>query len=367
MSLFKNMFGKKNTAKSIESYEDFWNWFLQNEKDFFETVKTQKDIEKNFFDKLSSKLSELKDGFYFLTGMYDANTAELIFTPDGIVKNIVFAEELVKSAPTLEHWKFTALKPPVDINNLGINMAGYKFDNNNLSFYAVEHSHYPDEVDIVIVHNDYKEEDKAAITNGTIIFLDNYLGELNSVTTIDNLTVTGKDKAEKELIPIHKLKDYLIWREKEFVEKYSGMRRDTENDAYASLEAQLDNGMPLIAIVNSTLLEWDSKASHPWILRIEIQYKGNEHGMPDNKTYDLLNSFEDEMMLELKDSDGYLNIGRQTVDSMREIFFACKDFRKPAKVISSFQKKYADRLNIDYHIYKDKYWQSFERFRPGVE
>src|SRR5690606_12698982 len=104
--------------------------------------------------------------------------------------------------------------------------------------------------------------------------------------------------------------DYLIWREKEFVEKYKGIWHYTENDSYSSLEATLQNGKPLIAIVNSTLLEWDCKASHPWVLAVQINYDGsNNNGMPNNHTYELLNSLEDQIMLELKDYEGYLNIG----------------------------------------------------------
>lgn len=361
MSLQKNKFGKKE--QPIMSYDDFWTWFQTNERKFYDIVKSGKNPEKDFFDKLSPKLEKIKDGYFFLTGMFDENTAELVLTPDGIIKNIVFVEELVKSAPTIQNWKFTALKPALDIENVRIDMAGYRFESENLSFYSIDDNNYPDEVDIVIVHNDYNEDDKSIIISGTYIFIDNYLGELNAVTTIDNLTVIPKDKAEKELIPIAKLKDYLIWREKEFVEKYSGFRYDTENDKYSSLEAELSNGRPFVAIINTTLLKWDSKASHPWILEVEINFDGeNNNGMPDNDTYELLNNFEDEIMFEIKDFDGYLNIGRQTADNSREIYFACHDFRKPSKILYELTKKYSGILNFTYAIYKDKYWQSFERF-----
>jgi hypothetical protein len=87
--------------------------------------------------------------------------------------------------------------------------------------------------------------------------------------------------------------------------------------------------------------------------------------MPDNKTYELLNEFEEQIMEELKDFEGYLNIGRQTADNSREIYFACKDFRQPSKVLHNLTKKYSSKLNIEYNIYKDKYWQSFERFRTN--
>ena len=54
MSFLKNIFGKK--GRPVKSYSDFWNWFSQHEKDFFNIVssrKGRKEIEKGFFDKLS--------------------------------------------------------------------------------------------------------------------------------------------------------------------------------------------------------------------------------------------------------------------------------------------------------------------------
>jgi hypothetical protein len=362
MNFLKNIFSQKN--EPIKSYDDFWNWFKNYEKDFFEVVKHHKNIEKDFFKKLSPKLSEIKDGFFYLTGMYDDKTVELVLTPDGNINNIVFVEELVNSAPKIEGWRFTALKPALDIKDVNIEMAGYKFSNGNMSFYSNDFLEYPDEIDITIVHNELNEDNKSTITNGVYIFLDNYLGELDFVTTIDKLTVLSKVDAQKELIPIDKLKDYLIWRQKEFIEKYEGLRYDTENDSYSNLEAELENGKPLIATVNSSLLEWDRKASHPWILDIEFKYDGEgTNGMPDDETYKKLDEIEDEIMAELKDFDGYLNIGRETADCVRGLFFACKDFRKPSKVLHKIISHYDSKIEINYNIYKDKYWQSFNRFR----
>jgi hypothetical protein len=243
-------------------------------------------------------------------------------------------------------------------------MSGYRFDKDSLFFYSNDQPSYPDEIDLTVVHRDYQEADEDSITNGVYIFLDNYLGELNSVSSIDNLSVIGPQAAEQELVPIHKLKDFLIWREKEFLEKYEGRRYQTENDNYSSFKAELENGRMLLAIVNTTLLDWDAKASHPWIMTIEIMYDGDDnHGMPDQETYELMNELEDELLAELRDADGYLSIGRQTADNCREIYFACQEFRKPSKVAFRLIGQYAGRLDIRYDFYKDKYWKSFERFR----
>lgn len=363
MSFLKNI--SKTKDEPIKSYADFWTWFQKNEKDFFNVVKYHKDIEKGFFNRLSPKLGELKDGYFYLTGMYDDNTVELVLTADGSIKNIVFIEELVDASPKMPGWRFTALKPALDIKDVAIEMGGYTFNSENLSFYANDLPGYPDEIDVTIVYNDLTEENKDQILNGTYIFLDNYLGELDFLNTIDNLTTTSKKEAQKELISIDKLKDFVAWRQKEFIEKYEGVRYNTANDTYSILEAELESGNKLIAVINTELLNWDSKASHPWISVLTLKYDGsNNNGMPHEKDYKLLDVIEEEIMQELRDIDGFLNIGRQTAKEERDIYFACKDFRKPSKVFYNIQQKYSDSFDIEYDIYKDKYWQSFNRFNP---
>jgi len=360
MNFIDNAFKKKE--EQISSYDDFWNWFQRNEKDFHKVVKQHKNIEKSFFDKLSPKLDQLRDGFFFLSGMLDSETAELIITADGILKNYVFVEELIDSAPKFTGWKFTAHKPASN-EGFSINMAGYEFSTKNIYFYPNEDLKYPDEVDITVVYDNYNEDDKSTVTNGVYIYLDNLLGELESLTKIDSITIKGREDNQK-LIPVEKLKDYLIWRQKEFVEKYDGIRYDTADDEHSILEAELNSGNTLIAVMNTNLLKWDRKASHPWIFTVTIKFNGeNNNGMPDDETYQLLNEFEDKLLIELRDYDGYLYVGRQTADNEREIYFACKDFRKPSKLTSQIMESYSNRVEIDYDVYIDKYWKSFDRFR----
>ncbi len=131
-----------------------------------------------------------------------------------------------------------------------------------------------------------------------------------------------------------------------------------------SYKATSEEGNALYAIMNSDLLNWDAKASHPWILHIKIGYKGiNNNGMPDDETYELLDKLENKIFDQLKDFEGYLNIGRETSDNLKEIYFACKEFRKPSKVTYDISIKYSEKLSITYDIYKDKYWRSFNCFQ----
>lgn len=363
MSFFKKLFGKKEEEAPIKNYEDFWKWFQANAKTFHEVVKNRNDVPENFFTKLSPKLEELREGYFFLTGMQDDDTADLVLTADGNLRNIGFVEELVAAAPQIEGWVFTCLKPPMDTEKFAIDMGGFEFNSSNIFFYSIDHDDYPDEVDIVVIHEDYNEENKANIENGCYIFLDNCLGELEFAQSIDNLTFIAKEKAEKELVPINKLQEFLKWRQKEFIEKYEGTRFQTEEDNYSIFQGMLEDEKPMLALMNTELLKWDSKASHPWIAVLDLGYDGSENnGMPAPEDYELLNRIEEEIMKELKDSDGYLNVGRQTANNSREIYFACKDFRKPAKVFDQIAKEYAERFEVNTEIYKDKYWRSFNRF-----
>jgi len=367
MGFLNTIFGKKENKK--DSIADFWDWFTKNEHAFFQIVKTGEQIDQNFFSKLSPKIDALRKELYFLTGMYDDDTAELVVTPDGVIKNVAFVEHLIASAPALARWKFTALKPAIaDMEKFKITMYGFTFDIKDMFFYPIQHKYHPDEVDIVIVHPDFTEENKANISHGIEIFLDNYIGELNSIIAIDNLNVTSKELATEELIPLLKLKDYLIWREKEFVEKYTDVRHRAADDTYTAFEGILENDLPIFAIINTTLLDWDGKASHPWIVTLKINYDGTAtNGMPDQETYDLMDKFEEELMDSLPIDIGFLNIGRETADNLREIYLACTEFRKASRTIDRLIEEYRDNLQIDYSIYKDKYWKTFERFYKQIE
>ncbi|GHT40620.1 hypothetical protein FACS189437_06470 [Bacteroidia bacterium] len=138
MGILSNIFSSCKTTEQINSYADFWNWFEKNEKNFLKIVEKRdsSEINKKFFEPLSEKLNELKDGYYFLVGMDNDSTAELIFSAEGVIKFFVFVEELVAAAPNLPNWKFIALKPAPHIENVNIEMNGYKFGSDNLYFYS---------------------------------------------------------------------------------------------------------------------------------------------------------------------------------------------------------------------------------------
>ena len=348
--------------KTNTTYQDFWKWFENHEENFFNVIKEHHLIEENFLDLLLPNLKEINEIFFVLVGMFAENTAEMIITVDGNITDIVFAEEFVNEAPDLERWKFTALKPETDIEKIGLKMGEHLFNKENIFFYANVDEDYPDEIDLVFVHEDLNDINENEVINGTYLFIDNYLGELNFLTQIDNFRIESKADAEVELIPIEKLKDFLSWREREFIEKYEGAKIITTEDSYSLLEGTLENGFPLLATINADLLRWPDKASHPWVSVLRIGFQGDEaNGFPNDADYELFNTIEDDLILHLKPEEGNLNIGRETADHLREIYFVSKDFRQISKFLEATVEKYPD-YDMSFEIYKDKYWQSFERY-----
>ncbi|MDN3691162.1 DUF695 domain-containing protein [Chryseobacterium tructae] len=347
-------------------YKGFWDWFLTKEKDFYQIVAKggQEAIEKDFFDSMAPKLSQINGGYYFLTGMSDDSTVELILTADGEIRNIVFIEELIEAAPKLDHWKFTALKPEKKIDNVGVEMGEYNFSKDNIFFYSKEQEEYPDEIDIVFVY-DGNAENKDAITTGVCIFLDSFLGELNFATQIDTFTVIGRGQAQQELVPIEKLKDFLQWREREFTEKYKSIKRGDVEEEFSILRATLDNNRPLIACMNLPLLEYDAKASYPWISVLKFHYNGEANdGLPEKEDFERLSDIEDEAIEDLKQK-GYLYIGRESADNIKESYFAGKDFRQISKVFKTIKDNHPE-YKISFRIFKDKYWQYFKYYNNAV-
>lgn len=367
MSFLKKLLGSKDKTV-ITDNTSFWNWFLLQEQSFHQIVKgrNSNNIDGNFLNKLMSKLQLLNDQFYCVTGMYDENTVELILTAEGDIKTFVFVEELIAAAPAIAGWKFTALKPAIGLDEMRIKMDGYEFDQHKIQFFSNIQPEYPDEIEITLVHSDFNETDEQILSNGTLIYLDNVLGELNTATLIDSVQVSGTCPPDKEMIPMEKLESFLLWREKEFVEKNKGRRYNTENDSYSAMEGKDAKGQLLIAIINRNLLEWDAKASHPWMMVIEIEYIAVKNGMPDSHTYSIMTQFEEELMPLLPDSEGYLNLGRQTYNRKRTIYFACHEFRHASKKAAALIKEYKGRLlSISYDIYKDKYWKTMNNFRQS--
>ena len=89
----------------------------------------------------------------------------------------------------------------------------------------------------------------------------------------------------------------------------------------------------------------------------------NNNGMPDSDTYKFMDIIEEDLMADLTEDVGYINIGRTTGNNKRTVYFVCKDFFKPSRIMSQVSKKYSNDFSISNTIYIDKYWETFDRYK----
>lgn len=359
MSLFKTIFGKEEKIE-IHSYQDFWNWFQTNEKQFYEVLKSDKNVDKKFLDLVHHHLSQLQKN-YDLIAETKENIAELTFSVNSNIENIAFAEDLVSEAPTLPNWKFHALIPE-EKGICEIEDHHRKFNENNISFYENKNLDFPDEIDLSFVYNEPAGKNRDVASSGVVEFLKNYLGELKFSTQIDSFSIIENDKAEQELMPASKLKDYLLNREHEISEKYQGSYQEIGTPQLGAFEVFAQDGYPVRILLNIPLLRWGKRFSYPWISILKIGFTAKADGLPEQEDFDLMNEIDEEMKLKLTPENGHLYIGRETYHGTREVYFASKDFRDTARVFDEILKNYGDQYSFKTDIFKDKYWKYFVKY-----
>lgn len=363
MSFLKKIFGKEVKESAVveldTQYKNFWKWFVEQESVFLEVIKNNDGVVEKFIDVVGPRLKEINPNFNMLTGMSKDGVGELIITPDGALKALPFVDDLVAVAPDLVHWRFISCKP--SMKGIGLDMNGFLLDENTISFIPVYDNKYPDYIHLRFIVKGCTPENESEIGNALYLFLDNYLGEEKTMTMIDYLEVKGEKDIEGEVVSVTKLSDYLSYREAEFVEKYDSIIRVNEADEYSILESNGDNGR-LIVVVNTTFLNWDQKMSYPWVVKLSIGYEGNEDGMPSANDLSMMDEIED-LLLETE----LLNsVARETGANERTLFFATKDYRNASREVLKTVSLFTDKFDIDYTIYRDKYWMGLEVYTNAI-
>lgn len=132
-----------------------------------------------------------------------------------------------------------------------------------------------------MVHDEYQVEMHNPFTEAVYIYLDNYLGEYNAIMHIDHVTVCSKQDAEKRVNTNRQIKEYFNFKNSEISRLNSIQYDHIDSDEYSILEGQTDDDQPLSVMLNSSILEWEHKASHPWMFVMDVTYQGQDYqGMP---------------------------------------------------------------------------------------
>lgn len=341
----------------------FWQWFAGNEYRFRELEKNDSEHALVFLDELIGHMKPFNQWLKALAGPYTGNKYELIITADGDVALFCKVEDLISKAPQLNNWKFTAHKPALGFQDISIDLYEKKFSVDTTSFYPIVREEYPDEVSIVITHVDYNVEEDDQFQAGGMIYLENGLGEENAATKIDHYeTGPVPDPASGvEVIPISKLADYLNWREKEFVEKYESVHAQRPEENFTLLEAEDSDGKVMLVTIDAGFKEWPLRPAFPWLLQVDINYKGDTNGLPSQQQQEEMQVVEDEIVSLLSESNSWF-IGHRTYDNVRNVYFYASEYRSGSRLLHNYTETARSNYTILFFIRKDKYWQNMEMY-----
>ena len=357
---------KPSSKKKLPaSAENFWSWFLKNKSRFKKVLENSSQAQQ-FLDELIRNMKPFNPWFKALAGPYGENRSELIITSDGDIALFCKVEELVNAAPEMEDWKVTAHKPPMGLDRMKINMYGHEFSSDNMNFYPRLDPYYPDEIKLTITHPEYNEDEKDQFQTGGTVFIENALGEVNTATLIDSYEVGAIPNDDVELIPLNKMEEYLRWREKEFIEKYEKMEARKPEESFSVLESEDDGGQPVFATINTGYKNWEFRTAFPWLVQIDVDYKGNEKGMPDKAQSQSLKEIEDHLLENLSATD-LIYVGHQTHKNRRTIFAYCSDYNIVSKQIHAYIDVSKWVFDIAFFIRKDKYWRNMEWYFNAQE
>ncbi|MFT3935254.1 MAG: hypothetical protein QM726_16630 [Chitinophagaceae bacterium] len=361
-----------NEENEIYDYESFWEWFEEHHSWFHYMLQKNRTPDGEFYTIFRSRLDKVNKELSFAMGFLDDGTIELVFVVQSLIKNIVFAEELAAAAPALPGWKFTGLMQEVAPHKL-VNRDDASFTLNDVAFISTEHPDLPDLIDITLIFKKRQKDEETLRTEFACYnFVMQLIGELEMLTMIDQMNIREYKAGDPDLIPITKLKDFLHWREKEFVEKYKDVKRDDNKDAedkHAVMDvAPVDGGLPIkMNIPNRYLLCREETVPYPWISSVHIKFEGSAlDGLADYETSEKIKTFELELSVAVEMyAKGQLELFSTTSNGNYTIIFAGNEFREISKVIEETIAMYAEGLAITYIIVKDKYWNSINIVRKA--
>jgi hypothetical protein len=340
----------------------FWQWFISNEHRFRGLEKNDSDQALSFLEELIQQMEPYNPYLKALAGPDSNGNYELIITADGDIALFCKVEELVKAAPTVSNWVFTAHKPALGFEGISIDLYGLQFTTDTTCFYPIVQDNYPDEVSIVITHAGYTSDMEDHFQAGGMIYLENGLGEVNTATKIDNYEtgpLPGPDQGI-EVIPISKLHEYLNWREKEFVEKYESVP-DERPDIFHLLEAEDRDGRKMLLTVNMECRYWDKKPAYSWLLQINMNFTGDENGFPGEEQLIALQTLEEEIFT-LLPGDKAILAGNKTYDNCKNIYFYVSEYKTTAVLLNQYIESKETPYEIMFFIRRDKYWRTMEQY-----
>ena len=197
----------------------FWNWFQDNNqtiKNFLnETPKSQKQISHWIKHRLGFYSKELD--YMIIFPKKPTEKTELIITANGNPEYFTRVTELIKHAPVLKHWKFTAfIQPTVHIEKImdGLDEP-YVFQEitiktSEIKFLPLAYDEKTKKLNIIVYLKNYNIHcDTKTWKQAIYIIMQDLLGEKSLYQNINFVQLACLPTNTEELIELYDLQFYI--------------------------------------------------------------------------------------------------------------------------------------------------------------
>jgi len=180
----------------MNKYEQFWLWFSDNEERIYNTIEINTlDISTEIVNQLKQVHKELEFEIPF---DHQNNKKQFIISADGLLYLFEEVQELVQSASRFHRWDIIAFRPRTYQIDQVIELDGLCLCYEDIFF--THSSTVPMDIDVYI--KNYDETDHRYV-HAYFLLLDTLIGEYDSVTKINNTTVSRYDqKLHLQALPL---------------------------------------------------------------------------------------------------------------------------------------------------------------------
>jgi len=181
--------------EGVKKVNEFWNWFVQNEEEYYTMDHTKVEEMNLLFDKLQDRLIPINPSLVFeFSPILENGKREFVLSADGHKAAFADLLFLFKRSPDHNNWDIIPFKqahegdPKIEFNN------GYKFSWDKVKFTSEETQ---EGLSVKFYIKDY-DPDQDVFGMGLFILLDTLLGEYDAVTQITYVDLYKLDNAKSK-------------------------------------------------------------------------------------------------------------------------------------------------------------------------
>jgi hypothetical protein len=157
---------------------EFWNWFAANADRYFHL---ENDMQ-NLFAELAKRMKAVDEHLTFaFSPVRDDGKREFVISAGGIRDSFPTVLEMVRLAPELPQWVYTAFRPPSPFN-CTIEIEGLQLSTEDIFFHEIAEG---EKLGLVLYTRGYRRENR--YDTAIFILLDNVLGEYDVEMKIGSL------------------------------------------------------------------------------------------------------------------------------------------------------------------------------------